>query len=104
MAPGGPILLKMSKQEHVTLMIDMSLMRKDFTMTKAMKEIEFWQGGDYNGDGNLDWMDDHCATPMYPHDGSSNPAGVDFDEEAGTLTLNGVGAYIGFPKAVNGLS
>ena len=41
--------------------------------------IEFWQGGDYNGDGNLDWMDDHCATPMYPHDGSSNPAGVAVD-------------------------
>ena len=20
-------------------------------------------GGDYNGDGNLDWMDDHCGAP-----------------------------------------
>ncbi|MFL3007175.1 MAG: lectin-like protein, partial [Candidatus Neomarinimicrobiota bacterium] len=64
--------------------------------------IEFWQGGDYNGDGILDSQDDHCGAPMYPHDGSSNPAGVVLDEAAGTLTLNGLGAYIGLPKAVNG--
>ena len=64
--------------------------------------IEFWQGGDYNGDGNLDWQDDHCGAPMYPHDGSSNPAGYEFDGASGTLTLNGLGAYLGLPKAANG--
>ena len=43
-----------------------------------------------------------CGVPVFPHDGSSNPAGYVFDDEAGTLTLNGVGSYIGLPKAVNG--
>jgi hypothetical protein len=64
--------------------------------------LEFWQGGDYNGDGILDSQDDHCGSPVFPHDGSSNPAGYVFDDVAGTLTLNGVGSYIGLPKAVNG--
>jgi hypothetical protein len=54
--------------------------------------LEWWQGMDPEG----------CGSPVYPHDGSSNPAGYDFDEEAGTLTLNGLGSYIGLPKAVNG--
>jgi|GEM_PF-585181 len=53
--------------------------------------IEGWQGGS-----------DACGTPVYPHDGSSNPAGYTFDEATGTLTLDGVGAYLGLPKVING--
>ena len=54
--------------------------------------LEWWQGMDPEG----------CGAPVFPHDGSSNPAGYVFDDAAGTLTLNGVGSYIGLPKAVNG--
>ncbi len=52
--------------------------------------IEGWQGGS-----------DACGTPVAPHDGS-NPATFVFDEGAGTVTLNGLGAYLGIPKAYNG--
>ncbi|WP_156033097.1 hypothetical protein [Sediminibacter sp. Hel_I_10] len=51
--------------------------------------IEGWQGGG-----------DACGTPVAPHDGS-NPATYTFDEGAGTVTLNGIGAYIGLAKANN---
>ena len=51
--------------------------------------IEGWQGGG-----------DACGTPVAPHDGS-NPATYVYDEAAGTVTLNGVGAYIGLAKANN---
>ena len=53
--------------------------------------IEGWQGGS-----------DACGTPVAPHDGSNNPAGYTFDEATGTLTLDGVGAYLGLPKVING--
>ncbi|MEC3906250.1 hypothetical protein VOI54_04425 [Tamlana sp. 2201CG12-4] len=52
--------------------------------------IEGWQGGG-----------DACGTPVAPHDGS-NPATYTYDSGSGTFTLNGVGAYVGLPKAVNG--
>lgn len=52
--------------------------------------IEGWQGGG-----------DSCGTPVAPHDGS-NPATYSFNTDASTITLNGVGAYIGLPKAING--
>ena len=51
--------------------------------------IEGWQGGS-----------DACGAPVYPHDGS-NPATYTFDAGAGTVTLNGVGAYLGLPKVYN---
>ncbi|RED43171.1 hypothetical protein DFQ10_10683 [Winogradskyella eximia] len=51
--------------------------------------IEAWQGGG-----------DACGVPVAPHDGSAN-ATYDLDLDAGTLTINGVGAYIGLAKAVN---
>ncbi len=51
--------------------------------------IEGWQGGG-----------DACGTPVAPHDGS-NPATYTFDEGAGTIALNGIGAYIGLAKANN---
>ncbi|RIV71519.1 hypothetical protein D2U88_07075 [Flagellimonas aequoris] len=51
--------------------------------------IEGWQGGS-----------DACGVPVAPHDGSA-PATYVYDAGAGTLTINGTGAYIGLPKAVN---
>ncbi|MEZ4802973.1 MAG: hypothetical protein R2797_09395 [Gelidibacter sp.] len=51
--------------------------------------IEPWQGGA-----------DACGAPVAPHDGS-NPATFNYDAAAGTVTLNGTGAYLGLPKANN---
>ena len=52
--------------------------------------VESWQAGV-----------DACGTPVAPHDGS-NPATFAYDEANNSLTLTGVGAYIGLPKAING--
>ena len=52
--------------------------------------IEGWQGGT-----------DACGVTVYPHDGS-NAATYAYDTGAGTVTLTGVGAYLGLPKAYNG--
>ena len=52
--------------------------------------IEGWQGVEEDG----------CGAPVAPHDGS-NPATYTYDEGAGTITLNGVGSYLGIPKANN---
>ena len=53
--------------------------------------IEGWQG----------ISPDQCNTPVYPHDGS-NAATWTYDETAGTITLDGVGAHLGIPKVANG--
>jgi len=53
--------------------------------------LETWQGVAADG----------CGTPVAPHDGS-NAATWEFDSGAGTVTLDGVGAYLGLPKAWNG--
>jgi len=52
--------------------------------------IEGWQGGN-----------DACGTPVAPHDGTA-VATYTYDEGAGTVTINGKGAYLGIPKAYNG--
>jgi hypothetical protein len=52
--------------------------------------VEVWQGGA-----------DACGAPVAPHDGTVAASFV-YDEGAGTVTLNGTGAYLGIPKAVNG--
>ncbi|MFV9551838.1 PKD domain-containing protein [Algibacter sp. PT7-4] len=52
--------------------------------------VEGWQGGG-----------DACGAPVAPHNGS-NPATYTYNETAGTVTINGVGSYIGIPKAYNG--
>ena len=51
--------------------------------------IEGWQAG-FDG----------CGAPVAPHDGT-NPATYSFDESSGLLTISGLGAYIGLPKATN---
>ena len=52
--------------------------------------IEGWQGGT-----------DACGTPVAPHDGS-NAATWEYNAGTGSVTLTGVGAYLGLPKAYNG--
>jgi hypothetical protein len=52
--------------------------------------VENWQSG--NGDA--------CGTPVAPHDGLTASTYV-YDEANGTVTLDGLGAYIGIPKAYN---
>ena len=52
--------------------------------------IEPWQGTDPEA----------CGVPVAPHDGS-NAATWTYDDGAGTVTLNGVGAYLGLPKVIN---
>ncbi|AOW20696.1 hypothetical protein [Urechidicola croceus] len=51
--------------------------------------IEGWQGGS-----------DACGTPVAPYDGSAT-ATYTYDETAGTVTIQGTGAYLGIPKANN---
>jgi len=53
--------------------------------------LEMWQGV----------TDDQCGEPVAPHDGSGD-ATWSYDENAGTITLTGVGAYLGLPKVING--
>jgi hypothetical protein len=53
--------------------------------------VEEWQGNDPPG----------CAAPVAPHDGS-NAATYTWDEGASTVTLNGVGAFLGLAKVFNG--
>lgn len=51
--------------------------------------VEGWQGGS-----------DACGTPVAPYDGTAS-ATYTYNESAGTITINGTGAYIGLPKANN---
>lgn len=53
--------------------------------------LEAWQG----------ISADACGAPVAPHDGS-NAATWTYDDSAGTLTLDGLGAYLGLPKVING--
>jgi beta-glucanase (GH16 family) len=52
--------------------------------------LEPWQGVDA----------EQCGEPVFPHDGEGD-ASWEYDEDAGTLTLDGFGAYLGLPKANN---
>lgn len=52
--------------------------------------VEAWQSG----------TDDACSAPIAPHDGPTGASYI-FDEQAGTITISGLGAYLGIPKAVN---
>ena len=54
---------------------------------------------------NEAWQDgvdaDGCGVPVAPHDGS-NAATYVHDAAAGTITLSGLGAFLGIPKAITG--
>jgi hypothetical protein len=70
--------------------------------------FHFGAGGNFqNFEDGETWLEnwqagaEQCGAPVAPHDGST--AGVwRFDEAAGTLTISGVGSYIGLPRTVNG--
>ncbi len=51
--------------------------------------LESWQG-----------TADACGSPVAPHNNSAS-ATYTYDSVANTITLNGVGAYLGLPKATN---
>jgi surface protein len=53
--------------------------------------LEGWQGAD-----------EGCGAPVYPHDGAATDYTYDYDADAGTITLNGVGAHLGMSKVYNG--
>jgi len=53
--------------------------------------VEKWQGTD----------PETCAAPVFPHDGTAS-ATYTYDEAAGTITLEGAGAFLGLAKAYNG--
>jgi hypothetical protein len=53
--------------------------------------LEGWQNGG---------AAEACGAPVAPHDGSADATYV-YDAEAGTLMLDGTGAHLGLPKAVN---
>ncbi len=52
--------------------------------------LESWQGV----------ASDQCGTPVSPHDGTTTATYL-YDEGAGTVTLNGAGAYLVLPKVNN---
>ncbi len=53
--------------------------------------VEAWQGTD----------PEDCGTPVAPHDGTAT-ATYFYDATAGTITINGTGAFLGLAKVVNG--
>ena len=53
--------------------------------------LEGWQGV----------AEDGCGAPIFPHDGSGS-ATYDYNEGAGTLTLDGTGAFLVLAKVING--
>ena len=65
-------------------------------------------GSFQNFQGGETWLEDWqgtdpaaCGVPVAPHDGSTAGA-WDYNEAAGTVTLNGVGAYLGLAKVFDG--
>ena len=61
-----------------------------------------------NIQGDETWLEtwqgvaaESCGAPVAPHDGST-PGSWTYNEAAGTLTISGLGSYLGLPKAVNG--
>ncbi|NNK83684.1 MAG: hypothetical protein HKO92_11225 [Flavobacteriaceae bacterium] len=53
--------------------------------------IEGWQGA----------AGEECGTPVFPHDGSAS-ATWSYNDAAGTLTIDGTGAFLGLAKVYNG--
>ena len=53
--------------------------------------VEVWQGA----------AEDGCGAPVAPHDGSTAGAWF-YDDTASTVLIDGLGSFLGLPKAVNG--
>ena len=64
-------------------------------------------GSFQNYQGGETWLEpwqgvaEGCGTPIAPHDGSTAGAWV-YDSVEGTVTIDGLGSYLGITKAVNG--
>ncbi len=72
---------------------DEFVFRADGSFANVMGEstwLEEWQGGD------------GCGAPVYPHDGAATDYTYSYDADAGTITVNGVGAHLGLAKVFNG--
>lgn len=71
-------------------------------------EYVFMEDGTYdNVLGDDTWLEawqgvagEECGAPVAPHDGAGEYT-WDLDMDSGTLTINGLGGYVGIPKAVN---
>jgi len=74
------------------LMDDVYVFNEDGSFENRLGEetwLEPWQG-----------VDEGCGAPIEPHDGSV-PATWSHDSEAGVVTLEGQGAFLGLAKAHN---
>ena len=64
-------------------------------------------GSFQNYQGGETWLEpwqgvaEGCGAPIAPHDGSAAGAWT-YDTDAGTVTIDGLGSYLGITKAVNG--
>ena len=54
--------------------------------------LERWQGAEEEG----------CGAPVSPYDGAATDYTYTYDEDAGTITVYGVGAHLGMSKVYNG--
>lgn len=70
----------------------------------------FGSDGSFSQDVGADtWLEpfqgvaaEQCGAPVAPHDGSTVGT-FDFDDAAGTLTINGTGLHLGLAKVANGV-
>ena len=84
---------------------------EDVATRACLMDDEFVFGADgsfANVMGESTWLlgfqgaDEGCGAPVYPHDGSATHYTYDYDADAGTITLNGVGAHLGISRVYNG--
>ena len=65
---------------------------KFYNVLGSQTWLEDWQSGQFEA----------CGTPIAPHDGEANHYTYTLDPINNSITLNGKGAYLGIPKAING--
>ena len=73
---------------------DLYIFNEDGTFENVLGSetwVEPWQGA----------TEEACGAPIFPHDGTAT-ATYTYNEAAGTVTINGKGAFLGLAKVVNG--
>ena len=81
-------------ETRACLFDDEYIFHEDGTFENVFQDttwLETWQGA----------PSEQCGTPVAPHDGS-NASTWYYDENAQTITLSGIGSFLGLPKAING--